>query len=78
MILEFLRSASGLLVRGPETLRSPKNKAREDEDNANVDSDKEDESNDEAGPPRGRVIITLRNVPPYTECKGFPSHGRLR
>ncbi|KAF9786718.1 hypothetical protein BJ322DRAFT_1099198 [Thelephora terrestris] len=67
LILNFLRSVSGFLVRGPPpTLgsRKGKGKARDEEENSDINSGKEDESN---GPSRGTVIITLRNVAPYTE-----------
>jgi len=79
LILGFLRSVSGFLVRGPPpTPESPKKKgkAREEEDDTDVDSDKGAGSNGQTGPPRGTVIITLRNVPPYTECKGFLPYRR--
>lgn len=78
MILGFLRSASGLLVKGPQTLGSRKAKAREGGDNTDVDSDQESELSSQTHSSGGTVIITLRNVPPYTECKDVFSHGRLR
>jgi len=62
------------LVRGPTpTLESlkKKGKAREEEDGTDVDSDQEAESSGGTGSSRGAVIITLRNVPPYTECNWF-------
>ena len=71
LILGFLRSVSGFLVRGPApTLGSlkKKGKAREEEDDTDVDSDQEAESSGGTGSSRGTVIIMLRNVPPYTEC----------
>jgi len=71
MILGFLRSVSGFLVRGPPpTLGKKKGKARE-EDDTGSDSDQEGGSGGRAGSSRGTVIITLRNVPPYTDCKDF-------
>jgi len=72
MILGFLRSVSGFLVRGPPpTLGSRKKKGRvqDGEDDTGSDSDQEGESGGQAGSSRGTVIITLRNVPPYTDCK---------
>ena len=77
LILEFLRSVSGLLARGSQpTLagQKKKGKAREEEDDSEVgNSDQDDGSRGQTSSPRGTVIITLRNVPPYTECKDFVS-----
>lgn len=76
LILGFLRSVSGFLARGPPpTLGNLKRKgrAREEEDDTDVGSEQEGEPSGQTGPSRGTVIITLRNVPPYTECKGFSS-----
>ena len=74
LILGFLRSVSGFLVRGPppalERLKK-KGKAREEEDGTDVDSDQEVELSGQTGPSRGAVIITLRNVLPYTDCNDF-------
>ena len=81
MILGFLRSVSGFLVRGPSpTLvsRKKKGKAEKGEDDTDTDSNPEGESSGHAGSSRGTVIITLRNVPPYTECKCFSSQIRGR
>jgi len=75
LILGFLRSVSGFLVRGSApTLGGlkKKGKAREEEDDADADSDQVAESSGGTGSSRGTVIITLRNVPPYTECNQFP------
>jgi hypothetical protein len=72
LILGFLRSVSGFLVKGPPpTLGSlkKKGKTREEKDDTDVDSDQEGGSREQTGPSRGTVIITLRNVAPYTECK---------
>ena len=74
LILGFLRSVSGFLVRGSApTLRSlkKKGKTREEEDGTDVGSDQEGGPGGETGSSRGTVIITLRNVPPYTECNQF-------
>ena len=74
LILGFLRSVSGFLVRGSApTLGSlkKKGKAREEEDDTDVNPDQEAESSGNTGSSRGSVIITLRNVPPYTECNQF-------
>lgn len=77
MILGFLRSASGFLAKGPQILGGQKGKIREGGDDTDVDSDQEGELSGQAESPGGTVIITLRNVPPYTECKDFPSNRRL-
>ena len=74
LILGFLRSVAGFLVRGPPpTLVSlkKKGKAREEEDDTDSDSDQEIEASGQAGPSRGSVVITLRNVPPYADCNDF-------
>ena len=77
LILGFLRSISGFLTRGPPpTLGSRKKKGKAwedegDEDSEGADSDQEGESSGHTGSSRGTIIITLRNVPPYTECKSF-------
>jgi len=75
MILGFLRSVSGFLVRGPPPVLgnlNKKGKARE-EDDTDEDSEQEGKPSGQAGSSRGTVIITLRNVPPYTECKDLLS-----
>ena len=74
MILGFLRSASGFLVKGAQPLRGQKGKVREGGDDTEVDSDQECELSGQTDPTGGAVIITLRNVPPYTECKVCPSY----
>jgi len=79
LVLGFLRSVSGFLVRGPPpTFGSlkKKRKAREEEDDTDVDSDKEAGPSGQTGPSRGTAIITLRNVPPYSDCKGFLPHRK--
>lgn len=76
MILGFLRSASGFLVKGAQTLGGQKEEGRGDGHDGDVDSDKESELSGQTVSFGGTVIITLRNVPPYTQCKDFLSHGR--
>jgi len=67
LILGFLRSAARFLVRGPapqmQTSRKRERPSSDDEDGY-TDGDK-DQSVD--GRTRGTILITLRNVPPYTE-----------
>jgi len=61
----FLRSAAKLLATGPAPVAfAKKRKAKDDDD----DEDQEmEEIDDEPTPTRGTVLITLRNVVPYTE-----------
>ncbi|KAI0305076.1 hypothetical protein BC826DRAFT_1089165 [Russula brevipes] len=69
LILGFLRSAARFLVRGPMPQLQPSGKGK------HSPNDDEDEYSDEdhnevvgiSGRARGTVLITLRNVPPYTE-----------
>jgi 25S rRNA (uracil2634-N3)-methyltransferase len=67
LILGFLRSAARYLVRGPTPQLQPsrkRNRHSSDDDDECTDGD-----NDQAidGRARGTILITLRNVPPYTE-----------
>jgi len=69
LILGFLRSAAKFLVRGPmPQLEASRKRKRPSEDD---DDQWTDDENDEvvgAGErARGTILITLRNVPPYTE-----------
>ncbi|KAF7303060.1 DUF2431 domain-containing protein [Mycena kentingensis (nom. inval.)] len=76
LILGFLRSAAGFLAKGPipNVMASSKKRKRVDEDR---DADAEDDADsdlDDAAPAspetaseRGRILITLRNVVPYTQ-----------
>ncbi|RDX51927.1 hypothetical protein OH76DRAFT_1346144 [Lentinus brumalis] len=68
LILGFLRSAAPLLVSGPTPIihkaRKPKRDPGDDSgDDAGPDEEKMD---DVPQRPRGTILITLRNVPPYT------------
>ncbi|KAF9654147.1 hypothetical protein BDM02DRAFT_3133670 [Thelephora ganbajun] len=70
LILGFFRSVCGFLVRGPPpTLGSlkKKGKGQEEGDDTDIDLDQEGKSSGQTGFSKGTVIITLRNVPPYTE-----------
>ncbi|KAJ7150359.1 hypothetical protein C8R46DRAFT_1043731 [Mycena filopes] len=73
IILGFLRSAAGFLVPGPapETFKPKKRKAPDDddaeEDDLDDDLDLEDENIIQRVTYRGTVLITLRNVVPYTQ-----------
>jgi len=64
LILGFLRSAAKLLAPGPvPEAFAKKRKAKEDDDDEEI----EEFDDDEPTPSRGTVMITLRNVVPYTE-----------
>jgi 25S rRNA (uracil2634-N3)-methyltransferase len=68
LILGFLRSAAKHLVRGPtpqlQSSRKRKRKRPSSDDDEWTDGD-DDQAID--GRARGTILITLRNVPPYTE-----------
>jgi 25S rRNA (uracil2634-N3)-methyltransferase len=66
LILGFLRSAAKYLVRGPapELQSSRKRNRPSSDDDEWTDGDNDQEIDGRA---RGTVLITLRNVPPYTE-----------
>lgn len=69
LILGFLRSAAKFLVRGPmPQLRASRKRKRpaEDDDDRWTDDD-ENEAVGAGDRARGTILITLRNVPPYTE-----------
>lgn len=72
LILGFLRSVVGCLAEGtiptPNLSRKPKRPVDDDDDdNVNDDEDIIDASSPSTGQgARGTVLITLRNVPPYT------------
>ncbi len=78
LILGFLRSAAKVLRIGPvpSVTGSARKKVKEDGDNDN-DSDNEDDVNytdvdkRQTSAMRGTVLITLRNVVPYTLWYGF-------
>ncbi|KAG2138717.1 uncharacterized protein EDB93DRAFT_1242059 [Suillus bovinus] len=71
LILGFLRSVVGCLAAGtiptPNLSRKPKRLADDDDDdNANDDEGIDASSHSTTQRTRGTVLITLRNVPPYT------------
>jgi 25S rRNA (uracil2634-N3)-methyltransferase len=74
LILGFLRSAAKFLVRGPVPRIQPSRKRKrplnDDDDDDDDDHRYTDEDNDHVvsadGRARGTILITLRNVPPYT------------
>jgi 25S rRNA (uracil2634-N3)-methyltransferase len=71
LILGFLRSVAGCLAEGtiPTSNLSRKlNRSADDDDddNANEDEDIDASSPSTVQGARGTVVITLRNVPPYT------------
>lgn len=65
LILGFLRTAEHLLVQGvvPVVVEKKKAKPKDDEDD---EEPVEEPENSVAKPTRGTVLITLRNVAPYT------------
>ncbi|KAF8499213.1 hypothetical protein F5888DRAFT_1793991 [Russula emetica] len=65
LILGFLRSAARYLVRGPAPQLQPSRKRNR----PSSDDEWTDGDNDQTidGRARGTILITLRNVPPYTE-----------
>ncbi|KAJ7109823.1 hypothetical protein C8R44DRAFT_634684 [Mycena epipterygia] len=75
LILGFLRSAAGFLVNGPvPEIFTPKKRKRSDDDdddepeeNADMDNDMEDDNIVQPVVCRGALLITLRNVTPYTQ-----------
>ena len=73
----FLRSAPGILARGPipQVVKSRKRKRTEDDEE---DADERMSGDDapmagDAGGARGTVLVTLRNVAPYTDWLGLSS-----
>jgi 25S rRNA (uracil2634-N3)-methyltransferase len=69
LLLGFLRSAPHVLVQGPMPVAPAKRKHISDDDDEDDAPEALTGSDDEAGETtasRGSVLITLRNVPPYT------------
>ncbi len=75
LVLAFLRSAAGVLTTGPiPTVFKPRKKKKSDDNDEDEDNDgvqQELEGEDERSlntieKTRGSILITLRNVPPYT------------
>lgn len=70
LILGFLRSAARFLVRGPAPRLQPSRKRKrpssDDEDDECTYTDKNQDVGED-GRARGTILITLRNVPPYTD-----------
>jgi 25S rRNA (uracil2634-N3)-methyltransferase len=75
LILGFLRSVVGCLAEGTipayNLSRKPNRPADDDDDgdNVNDDEDIDASSPSTAQRARGTVLITLRNVPPYTNWR---------
>ncbi|KAJ7610893.1 hypothetical protein FB45DRAFT_844316 [Roridomyces roridus] len=72
LILGFLRSASGFLVKGPiPQIFTPKKKRKPDEEEEDEQPeepvDEESENITQVAACRGSILITLRNVVPYTQ-----------
>ncbi|KAG7099872.1 hypothetical protein E1B28_001675 [Marasmius oreades] len=68
LILGFLRSAAKVLKEGPvpDITSSTGKKRKRRDDDEDEDSDEEDLTHLPSAGSRGTVLITLRNVPPYT------------
>ncbi|PBK76617.1 hypothetical protein ARMSODRAFT_876244 [Armillaria solidipes] len=66
LIMNFLRAAASLLKIGPipSVTGSKKKKRANDDEEEDVEETDEDKSTDTGA--RGTILITLRNVPPYT------------
>ena len=72
LVLGFLRSAARYLVHGPTPQIQPSRKRKRpssDDEGTDGDGDGDDQTID--GRARGTILITLRNVPPYTEWSAF-------
>ena len=72
LVLDFFRSAASLLATGPVPVvmkpRKRKPSPDEDEDEASVEAghNTTGETHTPAASSRGSILVTLRNVPPYT------------
>lgn len=68
LILGFLRSAATLLRIGPVPVVTPSRKRARESDDDEREEESDDSQTQEAPSvqARGTLIITLRNVPPYT------------
>lgn len=72
LILGFLRSASHVLSKGPAPVLNSKQKRKrsndedEDVDDVTSEDDSPDDGVSDNVKTRGTVLLTLRNVPPYT------------
>ena len=71
LLLGFLRSAALFLPVGPKPSVAPPRKKRDSDDEGDGDSDHVDSQGVDASdtrdiPTRGSILVTLRNVPPYT------------
>jgi 25S rRNA (uracil2634-N3)-methyltransferase len=75
LILCFLRSAARFLVRGPVPQLQPSRKRkRPSDDDDDECADRDDNQAVEVGGhgrARGTILVTLRNVPPYTEWSAY-------
>ncbi|KAG1773982.1 hypothetical protein EV702DRAFT_1180953 [Suillus placidus] len=83
LILGFLRSVVDCLAEGtiptPNLSRKPKRPADDDDDdNVNDDEDIDTSSPSTVQGARGTVLITLRNVPPYTNWDELPPNPNYK
>ncbi|KAF9013611.1 hypothetical protein BDZ89DRAFT_1077010 [Hymenopellis radicata] len=67
LILDFLRTAEGLLKKGPiPSVGGHKKKKKKAEDDDDADEEEDNEDLRSMSGARGSILITLRNVTPYT------------
>lgn len=67
LILGFLRSVAPFLATGPiPIIQKPRKKKGSDEEDSGDDDKTDALDNDASRKARGTVLITLRNVVPYT------------
>jgi len=67
LILDFLRSAPHCLTLGPMLVTHPARRRKQQDDDGDNPQEDDSSGSDVDAAPRGTVLITLRNVPPYTE-----------
>lgn len=74
LILGFLRSAARFLVHGLVPQLQPSRKRKHPSDDDDDEWDRDDNQAVEVGGrgrARGTILVTLRNVPPYTEWSAY-------
>ena len=75
LILDFLRSAPHCLTLGPMPVTHPTRRRKQQGDDGDNLQEDDISGSDVDAAPRGTILITLRNVPPYTEwCVPFSVH----
>ncbi|KIY50491.1 hypothetical protein FISHEDRAFT_38857 [Fistulina hepatica ATCC 64428] len=70
LLLDFFRSAAPFLVTGPipviGVLRKMRKKDEDDDENSGRSDEEPEDGSDAPKTARGTLLVTLRNVPPYT------------